>query len=125
MTGKKKGKVHSTVDDWVATMKSLTEGVESNLCRSAPERLRSELRAFGTRSTSMLGRAARRQFERDLEAYLESLPSLRAAARRHIRSAAQETLDHLESVLKMMEEMQKMMEKSKATTMRRSLRRYQ
>jgi hypothetical protein len=100
-----RGKTDSAAenDEWPAITETLIGGLDRNLCRSAAKRLHLELEAFRARSMTVRGKAARRQFERELDTYVENSASLRAAARRDIRERMQNVVLSLESAVAAME----------------------
>jgi hypothetical protein len=93
----------ATEDDWPTITASAIDGLEQNLCRSAPKRLRSELQAFKVRLTTIRGQVARRRFEREFDAYVDSSPTLRAAGKRWLRNKMRDIVGGLERLLTLTE----------------------
>ena len=69
-------------------MTDLLTGVERELCSSAPTEARVTLHSFRKRLNQCRVIRKRKAFDRDLEAFLQSKPCLRGAAKRHIRKIA-------------------------------------
>ena len=102
----KKSGIASTIteDTWPAATASAIDGLEQNLCRSAPKHLRSELQAFRVRLATIRGQVARRRFECELDSYVESTPAPRAAGKRYIRDQMRDVLVGLERLLTLTEQ---------------------
>lgn len=76
------------VSDWKALMQDLLGGIEKEL--GSPVAIFQSFR--GRLNEDGIARK-RKQFERDLEAFLESKPFLRAATRRYLRKKAEPALE--------------------------------
>ena len=90
---------------WRKTITELLDGVEAELCFSAPKRARTILAAYRTRVAAAKSGTAQKTLEREIETCLQSESYYRAAARRYIRSLfTSKVLAPLESLLKLAEE---------------------
>src|SRR3954469_18765002 len=85
--------------EWKTCMGGLIEAVEHELRRRVPTGTKVALDTFRRRLQAQRIGPSRKSFERDLEAYLQSTSSLRAAARRHIRKVAPPLIHAAEAAL--------------------------
>lgn len=85
---------------WKTLSEDLTRGVERELRASAPSKARIALREFRSRAKRCRLKRERRRFDRELEAFLQSTPYLRAATKRHLRRIAIPILKRTVRVLK-------------------------
>jgi hypothetical protein len=70
--------------EWKEIIAQALDGVEGGLCRSAPNKTRLALTEFRRRLDSVASTRERKRFERDLDAFVESKPHLRAAFGRYV-----------------------------------------
>jgi hypothetical protein len=77
-----------TSSDWKIWMEELINGVEQELRSTTPIKARVALHTFRGRVSRCRDLRKRKQFERELDAFLQSKPLLRGAARRYIRKIA-------------------------------------
>lgn len=89
-----------TVSDWKALMQDLLDGIEKEL--GSPV---STFQLFRERLNEHRIAPKRKQFERDLEAFLESKPFLRAATRRYLRKKAEPALETANVLLRKAEDL--------------------
>jgi len=66
-------------------MEDLLDGVEEELRFAAPIKIKGSLNIFRTRLKEARTIRKRRHFEQELEAFLQSEPCLRGAAKRYLR----------------------------------------
>jgi len=77
-----------TTSEWKVLQTDLIHGVEQELGAPIPT-----LESFRARLNEKDVARKRKQFERDLEAFLQSKPFLRAATERYLRKKAQPALE--------------------------------
>jgi hypothetical protein len=92
---------------WKDIMEDLLDGIEGELRPSTRLRAKKSLRPFRTRLSRSLTARERKRFERELEAFLQGEPIVRAASKRFLKKRVNEvvgravlTLKRAETVLK-------------------------
>lgn len=85
--------------DWKDTMKDILDGVERELCPSTPIKTRADLTAFRMCLDESPMVRRRKQFEQELEAFLQSKPFLRAAGKRYLRKKLIPALEMVTAVM--------------------------
>jgi hypothetical protein len=69
---------------WDQVILSLITGVEKELCASAPQKARWALAAMRARAATAKSSRSRKKVEADLDALVEVVPCIRAAATRYV-----------------------------------------
>jgi len=77
---------------WKDAMGDLIDGVEKQLCASAPKTITKQLKEFRSLLGSQRTAAARQRFDSKLEEFLQSAPPLRGAAWRYLTPLANAAL---------------------------------
>ena len=90
--------------EWKENMDELLDGVEDELCRSAPKKAHSILQEFRQRVARVKFRRERRAIERELEAVMKSAAYFRAAGRRHIAALCEPVIPMLEELVELLDE---------------------
>jgi hypothetical protein len=73
-----------TSSEWEDVMEDLLDGVEQELRSAAPIKIKGSLNIFRTRLKEVRTVRKCRHFEQELEAFLQSEPSLRGATERYL-----------------------------------------
>jgi hypothetical protein len=85
--------------EWKDFIIALIDGLERQLCRSAPKAARLQLEKLRECASKASTAAARKSCERKLDRLTESTPFFRGAARRYVGERADIAIDGVERVL--------------------------
>jgi hypothetical protein len=88
---------------WKEVMEGLIKGAESEFRSSTPAKTRMALNEFRLRLRARRVAGGQKKFEKELEAFLQRDPLLRAATERHLVKQIKLTCDRMVTVLKKVE----------------------
>lgn len=101
------------VSEWKSIIVPLIDGLDAQLCPSAPRKAHTILKQFRTLALGAANARERKRIEKGLDLLVESTPYFRAAARRYLTCELKNALEGMERLVPMLREQNEILRKAK------------